>query len=73
LVTFASADRTSDWVFVGVSNRLVGFLDPLFSDSTECKCCISSITSSAVRFIPAEESLSSNLRKQVAAATQVNK
>jgi len=39
---------------VGVSNRLIGFLAPLFNVSTECRCCISSITSSAVRFIPAE-------------------
>jgi hypothetical protein len=26
-----SEDRTSDWVFVGVSKRLIGFVDPLFN------------------------------------------
>ena len=30
-----NAVRTSDWVLVGVSNRRIGFIDPLVNVSTE--------------------------------------
>lgn len=72
-IRWPKADRTSAWALLGVSRRRVGFLAPFCSVKIEWRCIMSSITSSAVRFIPAAFNFSSIRRRYVIATTHINR